>query len=112
MYNGTIFAGITNWTPDRRNTIVVGTKIVSFFKLAQNLIDRGIKNSFGQNLCGMNNWGQIFVVCQRFASNQNANKEARDFIKDVYQFIDQCGGVSDEQRKVFTSTVALGENMK
>ena len=28
-------------------------------------------------------------------------KEARDFIKDVYQFIDQCGGVSDEQREVF-----------
>ena len=52
------------------------------------------------------------MVCQRFTSNQNANKEARDFIKDVYQFIDQCGGVSDEQRKVFTNTVALGENKK
>ena len=57
----------------------------------------------------------IVVEFLRFVSltsNQNAKKEARDFIKDVYQFIDQCGGVSDEQRKVFTNTVALGENMK
>ena len=52
------------------------------------------------------------MVSQRFTSNQNANKEARDFIKDVYQFIDQCGGVSDEQRKVFTSTVVLGAKKK
>ena len=42
-----------------------------------------------------------FLRFVSFTSNQNAKKEARDFIKDVYQFIDKCGGVSDEQRKVF-----------
>ena len=42
-----------------------------------------------------------FLWFVNLTSNQNAKKEARDFIKDVYQFIDKCGGVSDEQRKVF-----------
>ena len=44
-----------------------------------------------------------FLRFVSLTSNQNAKKEARDFIKDVYQFIDQCGGVSDEQRMVFKS---------
>ena len=53
---------------------------------------------------GVKSLKMIVVEFLRFVSltsNQNAKKEARDFIKDVYQFIDQCGGVSDEQREVF-----------
>ena len=52
---------------------------------------------------GVKSLKMIVVEFLRFVSltsNQNAKKEARDFIKDVYQFIDKCGGVSDEQRKV------------
>jgi len=33
-------------------------------------------------------------------SGELSYEEARDFIKDVYQFIDKCGGVTDEQRRV------------
>merc|ERR1711962_1120206 len=34
-------------------------------------------------------------------SGELSYEEARDFIKDVYQFIDDCGGISDEQREKF-----------
>jgi len=38
-------------------------------------------------------------------SGELSYEEARDFIKDVYQFIDKCGGVSDEQREKFLSVM-------
>merc|ERR1712131_524698 len=42
-------------------------------------------------------------------SGELSYEEARDFIKDVYQFIDQCGGVSDEQREKFMEVMACDD---
>jgi len=42
-------------------------------------------------------------------SGELSYEEARDFIKDVYQFIDKCGGVSDEQRDKFLEVMACDD---
>jgi len=42
-------------------------------------------------------------------SGELSYEEARDFIKDVYQFIDKCGGVSDEQRNKFLEVMACDD---
>merc|ERR1711990_611735 len=42
-------------------------------------------------------------------SGELSYEEARDFIKDVYRFIDKCGGVSDEQRDKFLEVMACDD---
>jgi len=48
---------------------------------------------------------EVFEKFDYDNSGELSYEEARDFIKDVYQFIDKCGGVSDEQREKFLSVM-------
>lgn len=63
----------------------------------------------GDNVAVTKYVDEVFDKFDYDHSGELSYEEARDFIKDVYQFIDKCGGVSDEQREKFLEVISCDD---
>lgn len=64
----------------------------------------------GDNVAVTKYVDEVFDKFDYDHSGELSYEEARDFIKDVYQFIDKCGGVSDEQREKFLEVISCEDS--